>query len=156
MRRILLGCMVLVCLTAPVWAAVTPLQYTQSTLEQACAIVDSDQTHNEKLAALSALTGGFRAVRLDRDGPSGIRLAGLFAAWGMILGRAVAGDWESTRRTWTDFAAHAWPVLAFLIVAASVERMLRPTLERPRVPWPAGVGPAVGYLAAAVEVAAKG
>ena len=107
-------------------------------------------------AALAALTGRFRAVRLDRDGPTGVRLAGLFAAWGLILGRAVAGDWESTRRTWADFAAHAWPVLAFLILAVPVERMLRPTLERPRVPWPAGVGPAVGYLAAAVEVAAKG
>ena len=63
MYRILLGCIALVCLTAPVWAAGTPLQYTQSTLEQARAIVDSDQTHNEKLAALSVLMKNF----LDTD-----------------------------------------------------------------------------------------
>ena len=63
MYRILLGYFGLVCLTAPAWAAVTPLQYTQSTLEQARAIVDSDQTHNEKLAALSTLMKHF----LDTD-----------------------------------------------------------------------------------------
>ncbi|HJY80814.1 MAG TPA: ABC transporter substrate-binding protein [Candidatus Binatia bacterium] len=63
MYRILLGCFGLVYLTAPAWAAVTPLQYTQSTLEQARAIVDSDQTHNEQLAALSALMKNF----LDTD-----------------------------------------------------------------------------------------
>lgn len=63
MYQILIGCIGLVCLTTPAWAAVTPLQYTQSTLERTRAIVDSDQTHNEKLAALSALMKNF----LDTD-----------------------------------------------------------------------------------------
>jgi len=60
--RILCGCIGLLCLTAPAWA-VTPLEYTRSTLEQARAIVDSSRTHNEQLAALSALMKNF----LDTD-----------------------------------------------------------------------------------------
>jgi phospholipid transport system substrate-binding protein len=62
MYRILCGCIGLICLAAPAWA-VTPLEYTRSTLEQARAIVDSNQTHDEKLAALSALMKNF----LDTD-----------------------------------------------------------------------------------------
>jgi len=46
------------CLIAPAWAA-TPLEYTHTKLEQARAIVNSDQTHNDKLAALSVLFGQF-------------------------------------------------------------------------------------------------
>lgn len=50
------------CLVAPAWAA-SPLEYTRATLEQASAIVGGDQTHNDKLAALSVLFGKF----LDTD-----------------------------------------------------------------------------------------
>jgi ABC-type transporter MlaC component len=50
------------CLVAPAWAA-SPLEYTRATLEQARAIVGSDQTHNDKLAALSVLFTKF----LDTD-----------------------------------------------------------------------------------------
>jgi hypothetical protein len=99
---------------------------------------------------LSAATGRFRAVRLDRDRRAGVRVAGLFVAWGLILGRAVAGDWESARRTWEDFLAYGCPAAALLLIAGPVERMLRPTIRRPRVPRVAGVGPAVGYVAVAV------
>ena len=60
--RILSGCLGLLCLTTPAWA-VTPLEYTRATLEQARAIVDSDQTHDGQLAALSALMKNF----LDTD-----------------------------------------------------------------------------------------
>jgi phospholipid transport system substrate-binding protein len=50
------------CLTATAWAA-SPLEYTRATLEQARAIVSSDQNHNDKLAALSVLFTKF----LDTD-----------------------------------------------------------------------------------------
>jgi phospholipid transport system substrate-binding protein len=50
------------CLVGPAWAA-SPLEYTHATLEQARAIVSSDQNHNEKLAALSVLFTKF----LDTD-----------------------------------------------------------------------------------------
>ena len=63
MTRIkLIAFVVWLCLAAPVWGA-SPLEYTRATLEQASAIVASDQTHNDKLAALSVLFGKF----LDTD-----------------------------------------------------------------------------------------
>jgi hypothetical protein len=100
-------------------------------------------------AILSAATGGLRAIRLDRDMPAGVRAGGLFVAWGLILGRAVAGDWESAERTLADFVAYGWPVLALLIVAIPIELMLRPTVEKPVVNWPGGILPAAAYLGVA-------
>jgi phospholipid transport system substrate-binding protein len=50
------------CLVGPAWAA-SPLEYTRATLEQASAIVGGDQTHNDKLAALSVVFSKF----LDTD-----------------------------------------------------------------------------------------
>jgi phospholipid transport system substrate-binding protein len=50
------------CLAAPAWGA-SPLEYTRTELEQARAIVNSAQTHNDKLAALSVLFTQF----LDTD-----------------------------------------------------------------------------------------
>jgi len=102
------------------------------------------------LALFAAATGGLSSVRLDRDVPSGIRLAGLLVAWGLILGRAAAGDWESVKRTWEDFATQGWPALALLAVAVPVERLLRPSVREPKPPMIAGFGPAVAYVATAV------
>lgn len=62
MRRLLFGCTAWLCLSTAAWA-VTPLEYTRTTLERARAIVDSAHTHNEKLAELSALLKNF----LDTD-----------------------------------------------------------------------------------------
>jgi hypothetical protein len=98
---------------------------------------------------LAAMTGRFRAIRLDRDTPAGVRVGGLFIAWGAILGRAVAGDWESTRQTWEDFFAYGRPVLLLLIAAVPVEWALRPTVRRPRTGWAMGFVPAAAYLGAA-------
>ena len=61
-RTISIVFMVWLLLVAPAQAA-TPLEYTRTILEQARAIVASDQIHNDKLAALSALFGKF----LDTD-----------------------------------------------------------------------------------------
>jgi hypothetical protein len=100
------------------------------------------------VAVVSAFTRGFHAVRLDRDGPSGLRLAGLFVAWGLILGRAVAGDYESVGRTVEDFVAYDWPAALLLAAAIPIEWRLRPTVESPVPGWAAGVYPAAAYLAA--------
>jgi hypothetical protein len=100
-------------------------------------------------AVHAAGTGAAAAVRLDRDVPSGIRQAGLLVAWGLILARATAGDWESVARTWEDFAAQGWPAAALLALAVPVERALRPSAERPAPSWAAGVGPALVYVLAA-------
>jgi phospholipid transport system substrate-binding protein len=69
MRTLPILLMVWLLLVVPVKAAspptqaASPLEYTRTILEQARAIVASDQTHNDKLVALSALFGKF----LDTD-----------------------------------------------------------------------------------------
>jgi len=101
-------------------------------------------------AVFSVATGGMRSVVLGRDEPSGIRLAALFVAWGIILGRAVAGDWESTDGMWSDFVNEGRPVVLLLAAAIVVERLLRPSVHRPRPPRWTGYGPAIIYIAVAV------
>jgi hypothetical protein len=109
------------------------------------------------LAALAVLWVGFTAVTenhisigVDRDRASGVRLAGLLVAWGLIFGRAIAGDWVSVQGTLDDFVAQGWPALALLVVAAVVEFLVRPGRSRlaPRM-LRAGVAPAALYLAMA-------
>src|SRR5580658_7115559 len=60
-------------------------------------------------------------ITVDRDTGSGVRLAGLLAGNGVILGAAVAGDWIPERFQ-HDFAVSAWPALALTAVAVLVER----------------------------------
>jgi phospholipid transport system substrate-binding protein len=62
MRRLSIIMAVWFALTGSAQAA-APLDYTRTILQQARTIVAGDQTHNEKLAALSALFGKF----LDTD-----------------------------------------------------------------------------------------
>jgi hypothetical protein len=63
-------------------------------------------------------------ITVDRDTGSGVRLAGLLAGNGVILGAAVAGDWIPDRFL-HDFAVSAWPALALTVVAILVERFSR-------------------------------
>jgi hypothetical protein len=79
----------------------------------------------------AVLTGNTRAITVERDTASGIRLAGLLIAWGIILGRAVAGDWKSTAATLRDFGALGWPVLIFLAIAIVLEPVVQPHMDRP-------------------------
>jgi uncharacterized membrane protein YjfL (UPF0719 family) len=90
-------------------------------------------------------------VTIDRDPAGGLRLGAALAACGLILGRAVAGDWVSTAATVTDFARVGWPALLLVAAAAAVERVTRPTADSP-APQPTLYGgfPAVLYLAAAM------
>ena len=79
-----------------------------------------------------------------------IRLAGLLIAWGLVLGRAVAGDWESIRATIFDFKMQGWPSLVLLVIAIFLEFRLRPSRKNlsPSVPK-AGIVPAFIYVLAA-------
>ena len=60
-------------------------------------------------------------ITVDRDTGSGVRLAALLVADGVILGAAVAGDWMPDRFL-HDFAISAWPALALAVLAALAER----------------------------------
>jgi phospholipid transport system substrate-binding protein len=62
MSRLWLTGVAWLCCAGVAWA-VTPLDYTRATLEQTRSIVDSNRTHDEKLAALATLLKTF----LDTD-----------------------------------------------------------------------------------------
>ena len=72
---------------------------------------------------LHMATGLHEKVTIERDLSAGLRAAGFFVGAGIILGRAVAGDWVSAAATTADFARMAWPALVLTGVAAVVERV---------------------------------
>lgn len=98
-------------------------------------------------AFLDKATGLADTVTIERDPAAGIRLAGIFIAAGLILGRAVAGNWESGVSTLVDFAVVGWPVLVLWAAAAVLENQLRPHHEKPRPElFLHGVAPAAAYI----------
>ena len=107
-------------------------------------------------ALLHRFTGLADTVTIDRDPASGLRLAGWFIGSGLILGRGVAGDWESMNATVFDFVETAWPVLLLLVAAVLLERTFRPTWERP-FPSPVtyGLAPLAAYVALGAFFAAQ-
>jgi hypothetical protein len=100
---------------------------------------------------LDQLAGASDGVTIERDAATGLRLGGLLAASGVVLGRAVSGDWHSAGETLQDFALVGWPVLPLATLALLMEWKVKPTVERPRPsPVLSGVLPAVLYLGLAV------
>jgi hypothetical protein len=63
------------------------------------------------------------AITISRDAAAGLRLAGWLVAAGLILGRAVAGDWVSAPATLRDFVLRGWPALLLLAAGVLVERI---------------------------------
>ena len=74
------------------------------------------------------------AITIDRDPAAGIRLGAFLAGAGVLLGRAAAGDWYSVADTVGDMGAVIPALGIMLVVAIIVERMARPTPQRPRAP----------------------
>lgn len=107
-------------------------------------------------ALLHRFTGVADAVTIDRDAASGIRLAGWFIGSGLILGRAVAGDWVSMEATVVDFVRTGWPVLLLWAAAVLTERTFQPTREHP-FPSPVtyGLAPWTVYVALGAFLAAQ-
>jgi hypothetical protein len=101
--------------------------------------------------ALVQLTSIGDAVTIDRDPAAGLRLGAFLAASGLLLGRAVAGDWESAWLTTMD-ATVALPWLSLLLgLAIIVERVAAPSAARPRAPFlTLGVVPVIAYVGLAV------
>lgn len=106
-HRVALCCAIWLFVGATAWA-VSPLDYTRATLEQARAIVASGRTHNEKLTELSALFKNF----LDSD----------------EMGRAALGD------HWASFTpgqrAEFLPLFGRLLERTYVQKLL--LFENPR------------------------
>lgn len=73
---------------------------------------------------LMDMVGGIiEKIRVDRDIGAGWRLGSLLVAAGLILGRSVAGDWESADATVRDFARMGWVACVLAVCAGVVERM---------------------------------
>lgn len=90
-------------------------------------------------------------ITVDRDTASGWRTAGYFVGSGLILGRAVAGDWHSARQTVTDFIAKGWPVIVLWAVMIVLDMASKPTPQRP-APNPLWFGVIPFVLLAALGV----
>ena len=90
------------------------------------------------------------SIAEERDLASGIRLCGFLLAAGLMLGRAVAGDWHSESATVHDFLQDGWPAAALCLFATGVEWPARPNRKSPVRPWFSfGLGPAFVYVAIA-------
>ena len=74
--------------------------------------------------ALAAFGRAMESITVDRRPSAAFRTGGFFVACGLVLGRAVAGDWISADATLIDFLAVAWPLLILLGLAVALERLL--------------------------------
>ena len=91
-----------------------------------------------------------RSIADERNLATGLRFGGLLLAWGLILARAVTGNWHSADAANADFPRDGWPAGVICLAAIMVELFLKPSRLRPFPSWPAcGLVPALAYLAIA-------
>jgi uncharacterized membrane protein YjfL (UPF0719 family) len=91
------------------------------------------------------------AVTVDRDGAAGLRLGALLLASGLILGRSVAGDWQSADSTLRDFVFLAYPVFLLPIAETVITRSSQSSsLQQKNAFSLEGILPAVAYLGLAI------
>ena len=90
------------------------------------------------------------SIAEERDVASGARFGGFILATGLILGRAVAGDWHSEEQTFKDFLHGGWPAALLWGIGLIVEWLARPSSRRPFPRFfSCGLLPAGIYLALA-------
>lgn len=85
-------------------------------------------------AAVERLTRVSELITIDRDPAAGLRLAGFLIAEGLVLGRAVAGDWVSLQATVRDFGEYALPALVPLALMWLFHKSCQPSQEEPASP----------------------
>jgi uncharacterized membrane protein YjfL (UPF0719 family) len=94
-------------------------------------------------------TGVNEWITVERDRATALRFAGLLIALGLILGRAVAGDWHSIDATLQDF----WRVGRMAVLLAFADIIVERGLQfmRERASWMTfGVIPFLAYVGAAL------
>jgi uncharacterized membrane protein YjfL (UPF0719 family) len=97
---------------------------------------------------LDLLTGMADAISIDRDVAAGVRAGGFWIGAGIILGRAVAGNWVSFDDANRDFFFYGWPVLGLVSIALIIERVVRPGRTGSKPPFAlVGALPAMIYIA---------
>jgi uncharacterized membrane protein YjfL (UPF0719 family) len=98
-----------------------------------------------------ALSGIGDAITIERDVAAGWRLGGFLAASGVVLGRAVAGDWVSSSAMLRDAVTGSWPILGLLAFAHGCARGMRLTVAAPKPAVASrGIMPAVVMILAAI------
>lgn len=101
--------------------------------------------------ALELTTRISSAITEDRDLATGIRSGAFFLAQGLILARAIAGDWHSTEATVRDFLHDGVFSIVLLSISIPIEFLFRPNSKRPNPNWiQAGLLFALLYFVAAV------
>lgn len=96
---------------------------------------------------LEIMTRISESITVERDHASGLRLMGFLIGAGLILGRAVAGDWVSAEAALHDFAVVAWPAVLLLGLAVALEMLYRPGPNRmSHGALHAGWVPALSYI----------
>jgi uncharacterized membrane protein YjfL (UPF0719 family) len=102
------------------------------------AVVDSAFLSTVGLLALWAvaerLTHFSELITVDRDVAAGLRLAGFLVSEGLVLGRAVAGDWVSQLATLRDFGVYALPTVVPLGLVAVLNKYCQPGREQSASP----------------------
>ncbi len=98
------------------------------------------------LLLLAACARLAERITVERDLAVGVRSACVLTACGLVLGRAVAGNWVSAEATLTDFAHSAWPALVPLPVEIVWGRLSRPPGHSSANVFAAGVVPGCAYL----------
>ena len=92
-------------------------------------------------------------ITIDRDTAAGWRALGFFVAGGLVLGRAVAGDWHSALQTVADFIGKSWLLTPLWGVCVVMDSVWRPTPLRPSPDCVVcGLLPCVFYIAAGVGI----
>jgi hypothetical protein len=91
------------------------------------------------------------SIAEERNLASGIRFSGCMLAIGLILSRAIAGDWHSESATIHDAVRDGWPAAIITLAAIVFEHILRPSMRNPVRHWfRCGLLPALAYIGAAV------
>ena len=62
-------------------------------------------------------------LTIERDLSTAVRAFGLLVGFGIVLGRAVAGDWVSVPGTFVDFFAIAWVLVPLALVEILLVRV---------------------------------
>jgi uncharacterized membrane protein YjfL (UPF0719 family) len=75
-------------------------------------------------AGLEYLTRLSELVTIERDAGAGVRLCCWLVAVGLVLGRAVAGNWLSIENTLSDFVLVGWFAIVIWLLAFMTERFI--------------------------------